>query len=258
MASSQHGRFVWYDIASADPQKSIAFYTHVIGWGTQISTQSDIPYTMLTAGEVPVAGTFPMREGMGGGPRWFAYIATDDMSRTLARARELGGQVGREPQSVGEAGSFAMLTDPKGVEFCLWQYSSDDEQPPADGVGSFSWHELATTDHEAAFAFYSDLFGWEKTGEYDMGEAGIYQMFGAGGGGMSSMFGGIYDQPAVTPTSRAWLNYIRIADLASAWDKALAAGATELVAPMEVPGGSHIAVALDPEKAAFGLHELRV
>ena len=63
MASSQHGRFVWYDIASADPQKSIAFYTDVIGWGTQVSTQSDIPYTMLTAGDLPVAGTFSMREG---------------------------------------------------------------------------------------------------------------------------------------------------------------------------------------------------
>jgi predicted enzyme related to lactoylglutathione lyase len=35
------------------------------------------------------------------------------------------------------------------------------ERPPESG--DFSWHELATTDYEAAFELYADLFGWQKS-----------------------------------------------------------------------------------------------
>lgn len=254
MATSLRGRFVWYDIASRDPKKAIAFYTNVIGWGTQVN-ESDNSYTMLTASDTPIGGVFPMREGMGGGPRWFPYIATDDMGQTLRRVRELGGQVQSEPQAAGDMGSWAMVQDPQGAEFCAWQYATSDVPPIGQGVGNFSWHELATTDWQAAFDFYTDLFGWDKTGEYDMGDDGIYQMFGQAGMGMSGMFGGMYNQAPDKPTSPSWLGYVQVADVKQTWEKALEAGARELVPPMEVPGGSQVAAFLDPEGAALGIHE---
>lgn len=37
--------------------------------------------------------------------------------------------------------------------------------------GDFSWHELSTSDPAAAFDFYSQLFGWTKAGETDMGRS---------------------------------------------------------------------------------------
>jgi hypothetical protein len=255
MATSHHGRFVWYDIASRNPANAIAFYTTVIGWGTQVWTESDNSYTMFTASDTPMGGVFPMREGMGGGPRWFPYIATNDMDRTLRRVGELGGQVQSEPQAAGDSGSWAMVQDPQGAEFCAWQYATRDAPPPAESVGNFSWHELTTTDHKAAFEFYTDLFGWEKTGEYDMGEDGVYQMFGLAGTGMAGMFGGMYNQAPDKPTAPSWLNYVRVGAVKQTWAQALASGAQELVAPMEVPGGSQIAVFLDPEGAALGIHE---
>ena len=46
----------------------------------------------------------------------------------------------------------------------------EDSQP---GIKQFSWHDLATSDYQAAFAFYSDLFEWSKTEDLDMGAAGI-------------------------------------------------------------------------------------
>ena len=37
----------------------------------------------------------------------------------------------------------------------------------ASKPGEFAWHELFTTDHEAAFRFYEELFGWERLGVHD-------------------------------------------------------------------------------------------
>jgi predicted enzyme related to lactoylglutathione lyase len=102
---------------------------------------------MLVAGGTPIGGVFPLREGMGGGPRWFPYITTDDVGQTRRRIRELGGKVHSEPQAVGDMGSWALVHDPQGAEFCAWQYATRDAPPPAESVVNFSWHELTTTDH---------------------------------------------------------------------------------------------------------------
>ncbi|MFN2422122.1 MAG: VOC family protein, partial [Gemmatimonadota bacterium] len=111
--------------------------------------------------------------------------------------------------------------------------------------------ELATTDHEAAFEFYSDLFGWDKDQAMDMGEAGVYQMYGRAG----RMLGGMYNKSADQPFPPNWLYYISIGDLDATVRKVKAQGGKIIVEPMEVPGGSRIAVGLDPQGAAFGLHQ---
>lgn len=67
----------------------------------------------------------------------------------------------------------------------------------------------------AAFRFYQELFGWEKTESMEMGPAGTYQMFGGTGASM----GGVYQRPADLPTppslwrprGHGW-KYSRIAD----------------------------------------------
>jgi hypothetical protein len=121
------------------------------------------------------------------------------------------------------------------------------DAPPLPGA--FSWHELATTDPEGGWTFYSALFGWEKMGEFDMGPSGLYREFGYGG----QMVGGIYLKPAQTPVSN-WLPYARVS---SADDAAAAAGlqgGTVILGPMEVPGGDRIAVMRDPQGAVFAVH----
>lgn len=88
------------------------------------------------------------------------------------------------PTDIADAGRFAVLSDPQGAVFCVYRAAGDD-QGSHDGerqVGEFSWHELATTDNEAAFAFYSDLLGWQATEVMDMGEMGSYHMYHRGVG----------------------------------------------------------------------------
>ena len=73
-------------------------------------------------------------------------------------------------------------------------------------LGTFSWHELATSDNEAAFAFYSGLFGWDAMQRMDMGPVGIYLIFGSNG----VQRGGMYIKPPENPGPPNWLPYVHV------------------------------------------------
>jgi predicted enzyme related to lactoylglutathione lyase len=121
---------------------------------------------------------------------------------------------------------------------------------PQPAQGAFSWHELATTDVAAAVRFYGTLFGWTKGQAHDMGPMGIYQIFDQGG----SMAGGICNvQGPSTPPS--WLSYVHVADSNRAVAATKAGGGRLLHGPMEVQGGSWIALLIDPQGGAFAVQE---
>ena len=101
-----------------------------------------------------------------------------------------------------------MLKDPQGAVFAI--IDPENARPEVAGpppLGTFSWHELATSDNEAAFAFYSGLFGWDAMQRMDMGPVGIYLIFGQNG----VQRGGIYIKPADMPAPPNWLPYARVA-----------------------------------------------
>jgi len=183
-------------------------------------------------------------------PHWLAYVSTPDVRATARRARALGGTVLAE-FDIPDVGSVAVIADPQGA--ILAAYQPTDFAPGHDGagrVGEFSWHELMTSDPEAARDFYFDLFGWEDTGVADLGEMGPYRMYGREGRSM----GGIMRCPPGVPTS--WLCYVRVADLDAALVRVEAEGGTVLAGPMEVPGGDRVAPCMDAQGAAFALHEV--
>lgn len=153
------------------------------------------------------------------------------------------------PTTIPEAGRFAVLQDPQGA--AISAYTPPEAPPPAEesSPGCFSWHELATTDYEAAFDFYRALFGWEKQDAMDMGEAGVYQMYGAGG----STLGGMYNRPPEMPVS-AWLYYIDVKDTEASATRVRELGGLVVNGPMEVPDGSQIAQCSDPQGAMFAIH----
>ena len=109
-----------------------------------------------------------------------------------------------------------------------------------------------TTDHTAAFEFYRALFGWEKTGEMDMGGGQSYFMYGKGDtayGGMYNRFG---DMVSMNPF---WLVYIHVKDVGTAVTTATKGGAMVHRPQMDIPGGS-IAILGDPQGAGFALHHV--
>lgn len=258
MAEPHRGKFVWYELLTTDPDAAEKFYTDVVGWNAAPFDDAPMPYTMWLKGETTdtaVGGVMELPEQArerGVPPHWMGYVAVPDVDAASVQAKKLGGRVIMEPDDIPNVGRFAILADPQGAAITAFKGSQEmSPEHKEPGPGDFSWHELATTDHEAAFDFYTDLFGWEKQEAMDMGEAGVYQMYGLGG----NMMGGMYNKTADQPFPSAWLYYITIGDLDAAVGRVKKNGGKIIVEPMEVPGGSRIAVGTDPQGAAFGLHQ---
>lgn len=248
------GRFVWYELMTTDTKAAIAFYTEVIGWRTQPFGEGADPYMMWVASQGPLGGVYPLPEEakkMGAPPHWMAHVEVKSVDETVARVKSLGGRVYVEPQDVPKVGRFAVIADPQGASISL--FTSAEAMAPHDTSknGEFSWAELSTTDHDAAFKFYKDIFGWDQTSTMDMGEmGGEYRMFGQDG----KTYGGMFTKGKDMPMPTAWLYYIHVDDLDAAVERAKAKGAKLLNGPMEVPGGDRIAQLMDPQGAAFALH----
>lgn len=250
------GRFVWYELMTSDPEAAISFYSQLIGWGTEAFEGSDPPYTMFTSSHGPLGGVMALpgeaREE-GARPHWHAYVDTPDVDATAARAEKLGGRVYVPPTDIPNTGRFSVLGDPQGAVFAAYHSATGEPAPDAPPeVQQFSWHELATTDPDAAWAFYTELFDWQKGEGMDMGELGIYQMYNAKGSEIP--LGGIFKKPAEMPGPSAWLLYVRVPDVHDGAETVKRLGGQILNGPMEVPDGDHIVQCLDPQGAAFALH----
>ena len=250
---SVRGRFVWHELMTTDPQAAKAFYTAVIGWGTK-EWDGPQPYTMWTWGESQMGGLIELpkeAQDMGVRPYWLAYIGTPDVDATVARATELGATTLMPPKDIPTIGRFAILQDPQGASFAAFTPMGEDRPEKPPGLGDFSWHELATSDREAAWDFYSKLFGWESPQDWsmDMGPDGIYQMYGRNG----LMYGGIYNKRKEIPGPPAWLHYIQVEDVHPVSEKVKEHGGQITNGPMEVPGGM-VAMGVDPQGAPFAVH----
>lgn len=253
-SSTPLGRFIWHELMTTDPAAARRFYPTFMGWGT--SEWQDGRYTMWMNGDVPVGGVMELPEEVKAAqvpPHWLTYVSTPDCDATAAEAARLGGAIYKAPWDLPSVGRIAVLADPHGAVFCLYTPLQPDptlDDPPAPG--QYSWHELMTTDPAAAIQFYTTLLGWEPMGEFDMGRDGIYHLLGYGG----SPRVGLMTKPAEVPVCH-WLPYARVADADTAYTTAIAHGATQLVGPMEVPGGDRVALMIDPQGAVFAVHALK-
>lgn len=248
-----HGQFIWYELTSPDPSASKKFYPKFTDWGTM---PFDKDYTMWTTGGTPHAGLFTLNDEMraqGVPPNWMGYVEANDVDESAALATSLGATVVLGPQDIPGTGRFAVVQDPQGVMFGL--YKSSQGTTGWDGtpvVGRFSWHELMTPDHEKAFEFYRKLFGWEKLSEMDMGNEGMYLIFGKG----KAMYGGMFSMKGEFAGMHPfWLYYVHVKDVPKAVATAKKAGGTLHRGPMDIPGGV-IAIMGDPQGAGFALHHV--
>ncbi len=264
-APSHEGKFIWYELATSDQDAAIDFYKAVVGY-----TAADFPapagdfrYSILTVpGYAPgpesaggVAGVMTLSEEMkaaGGRPGWIGVIGVGDADEATRRVAEAGGTVHKEPADIPAVGRFSVVADPGGAVFELLAPLPMDKHPPElapDTPGKVGWHELySSAGEKASFDFYSRLYGWKTDTEMDMGAMGKYRIFSKDGVAL----GGMMDKPANVPVS-AWTFYINVDGIDAATERVKANGGEVLTGPMEVPGGSWIIQAKDPQGAHFAL-----
>lgn len=256
MADRLLGSFVWCELLTTDTAAAESFYKKVVGWAA-VPFAPDGSYIVFNnpAG-AGVAGLVRLPDAvkqMGTPPHWLMYVGTPSVDDTAIRIAQLGGRVLKQPEDIPNTGRFAVVQDPFGATFGIFQ------PPPhrpgrggQPGLGDFSWFELCTPNPDGAWKFYETLFGWEKTSAMDMGEMGVYQMFGRGDGIPN---GGIMKPPPGAPA--VWMPYALVKDAKAAAATGTANGGKIVNGPMEVPGGDWIAQGMDPQGAMFSVHSLK-
>jgi uncharacterized protein len=251
-----HRRFAWYELITTEAEAAKEFYSKVMGWGVLDASLPDRAYTLFAAGNDLVSGLMDWpEEGQrtGGKPAWIGYIGVDDVDATAGRIRDLGGTVHVPPTDVINVSRFSIFADPQTARLGLLRWARSPLQKPADlgTIGQVGWHELLASDWQKAFAFYSELFGWQSA-DADIGEMGTYQLFSSGG----QALGGMVTKAPVVPAP-FWLYYFNVGDVDAAARRVKAAGGQIFNGPVQLPGGNRIIQCSDPQGIIFALRGRR-
>ena len=187
---------------------------------------------------------------MGSPDGWTTYVSTADIDATVATATKAGGQVMSPPMQVAELGSMAILVDPAGAVFGVWQPGTHLGFTKYNEPGSVTWDEHHSKNFAASTAFYAKAFGWQidpmsDTDEFRYSNAQIDGQPVAGLMDSSSFL------PAEVPSH--WAVYFSVADVDAAVAKAVALGGAVLRPAENTPFG-RIADVSDPTGAPFKLH----
>lgn len=248
--------WTWYELMTTDLAAATRFYGEAVGLGNEPWPDPAMEYTLWKAPDgQPMGGLAALSaeaQAMGAGPSWMGVIGVADTDAIVARAVELGGTLLEGPMEVPGVGRFAVLADPTGAAFSVMaDPNAPAGEPDRMAAGRVSWHELWSSDPDAAWAFYSTLFGWEDRGQMEMGEAGLYRMYGMPGA--ESSLGGIARRMPHQPLS-TWCFYVNVDSVEDAVDRVKNAGGAVLMGPHEVPGGGQMLFCADPQGAGFALY----
>jgi len=111
--------------------------------------------------------------------------------------------------------------------------------------GRFVWHELMTTDPQAAGAFYSKVLSW-RTQPSGMPD---YTLWVSG----KTQAGGLMAQPESAGGAPSWLVYIGTPDVDATTTAAERLGGKVHKPPADIPGVGRFAVLSDPQGATFAI-----
>jgi predicted enzyme related to lactoylglutathione lyase len=250
--SSFLGRVLWHELLTSDVDAAEKFYTAVVGWTITPFEGAPDRYDMWTRPDgAPAGGVMKIPQGMNFPPHWGIYVGVPKLEDGVSRIEQLGGSSLSPVIDVPNVGRMRTMKDPQGAAFSIYEPASPPPQPESEPqIGDVSWHELYTTDAEAALKFYTDLFGWRPTEAMDMGPMGKYHMFAR-----TFPLGGMMNKPKeMAQVPPHWGIYFRVPDVHAGADRVKANGGQVLNGPMEVPGGSWIVNCMDPQGAAFSLH----
>jgi uncharacterized protein len=244
------GAFCWIELGTSDQNAAKSFYTSLFGW-----TFEDFPmgpsdfYTIFKLNGRDAAAAYtlrPQEREQNVPPHWNLYIAVESADDKAKRAAELGAKVMAQPFDVFDAGRMAVIQDPTGAVFCIWQPLHYQGMSIMNENDTFCWADLATRDQAAASRFYSGLFGWEIDGGKESGYLHIKNG--------EDYIGGILPHQFQSPNAPPhWLSYFYVADVDAKTDRARQLGAQIYSGPMTMEGVGRMTVIADPHGAVFAL-----
>ena len=259
----------WVDTSQPDPESALPFYSGLFGWDFKNvmpeGSGGEYFVASIRGGDVAAVGSIP--ESAPPMATWNTYIWVDSADEAAAKARKAGGEVVTEPFDVMSAGRMAVLTDPEGAVFFVWQPKDHKGAKIVNEHGSLNFNGLAIRDIEGAKAFYGAVFGWQ-TLELPMGP--LWTLPGYGDHleertpglreqmGQMGAPGGFIDVVALlnpiasddSKTPAHWNVTFAVDDAAAATAKARELGGEVVAGPFDAPW-ARVAVIKDPQGATF-------
>ena len=245
----------WVAAVHPDPGGAARFYAELFGWDAEdlMPAESDESYIVCRLrGRDVAAVVSPGPAPRPPEPVWGTHVWVDDAGATVEAAVAAGGSVIAEPFDSPGGGRVAVLADPAGAAFCLWEPTDRRGAQLVNEPGAWAMSLLSTPDTDAAKDFYGAVFGWETEG---FGGATMFRLPG--------FFGGEPSQPVprdvvavmVEGSPAGWRPDFWVADLNAVVSTAGSLGGATVVPPYDVPNMRQ-AVLADPEGAAFSVTQL--
>lgn len=244
------GAFCWADVSTPDVAAGKRFYTELFGWSAVEFSAGGGVYCNFSRDGKSVCGLHPSAEGTF--PCWTSYVSVESADAAANRAVELGGWALVSPFNAMEAGRSAVLRDPTGATFAIWQPKQHIGAALVNEPGALCWNELLTRDVAAAEAFYCGLFGWTANTTPSPSGVGHYTEFKNGersAGGMLAIQEAWGEMPA------SWVVYFTVENCTGAIRKAESLGGSAEFPAMEIPGIGKLVYLSDPHGAVFAVIE---
>ncbi len=141
------GSFWWVELATTDQEAAKRFYQSLLGWQAHDSPMGpDDFYTMFQREGRLVGAAYtlrPAQRDQGVPPHWTLYICVASADEAVRRVGELGGAVLAPAFDVVDFGRMAVVRDPTGAIFSLWQPKKHAGLGLA-GPHTFCWADLIT------------------------------------------------------------------------------------------------------------------
>ncbi len=240
--SHQPGSFCWIELMTSDAAAARTFYTRLFHW-----TVNEIPmgemgtYYIFQKDGRDVAAMYEERRTP---PAWQSYVAVASADAAAEQIKSLGGQVHMGPMDVFDSGRMAVVSDPQGAFFAVWEARSHHGVQVRDESNALCWNELQARDADTAKAFYTALFRWrlkesDEYAEYHLGEHAV---------------GGMLPSQAPPEVPSYWLPYFAVEDCDAALEQGRSFGGTLVVPAMDIPNVGRFGVLSDPQGAVFAIY----
>jgi len=152
----------WVDTNQPDPEAAQSFYGGLFGWTFEeaMPEGSDGHYIMALVRGRPVAAIGSTPEGAPPEAAWNTYVTVASADDAATRAEAAGGVVAMPPFDVMDAGRMAVVLDPAGAAFNVWEARASIGAEVVNEHGTLNFNGLATRDLDGVRDFYGALFGW--------------------------------------------------------------------------------------------------
>jgi len=240
------------DAGFKDVAAAKKFYRAVFGWTAKDNKMGDgFTYSLMRLRGKDVAGIYPRMEPQAKTKSpafWLPYIAVKNVAATVRKAKAARAKVVTPAMKVAKLGRMAVLADPAGASFGLWQPGQMKGSQIADVAGSVCWHDLNTAKPKVAKRFYEMVFGWTASGQ-DVG-GNPYTVFTLG----RKPVAGVWPEP-MKKLGPCWVTHWEVRDCAKTVANVKRLRGRVLMGTTKIPSGHRFAVLADPWGAVFGVIE---